>query len=92
MFVQEKELYDQTSLVLKNTNKIKIQSSTDYLQNVKKEISLCENSVTRNFVSFAKENSLNTIKDAIEKASNAVLCKGTYLIVCLSFSVRLDSY
>ena len=69
MFSQKLDSDDQTSLVLKKQNKRKMQIQTDYLQNVKKEINVCESSDTRNFVGFAKKSFLIKIEDKIKKTS-----------------------
>ena len=83
MFPQKLDVGDQKSLVLKKLKKRKIENQTDYLQNVMQEINVCESSDTTNFVCFAKKNSLIKIEDKIEKALNAVFCKGICLTVCL---------
>ena len=89
MFALEKDLDDQTFLVPKKMNKRKIQNPTDHLQNVKKEKRLCQSSNTRNFVSYAKKNSLIKIGDETKKALMTVSKKGDFLsvfkIICNSF-------
>ena len=77
MFKLKKDLDDQTSLVPEKGNKRKIRKPTDYLQNVEKE----RNLNTRNFVSYAKKNSLIKVGDETKKALMTVSKKGTFLLV-----------
>ena len=79
MFTLKINLDNKTSLVPKKLNKKKMQNLTDYLQNMKKEINVCESSDTRNFVGFAKKSSLIKIEDKIEKSAKIVVRLGTSL-------------
>ena len=79
MFALKKDLDDQTSLFLKKMNKKKLQNLTDYLQNVEKERNLCKNSNTRNFISYAKKNSLIKIGYETKKALMTVFRESTFL-------------
>ena len=90
MFALEKDLDDQTFLVPKKMNKRKIRNTTVHLHNVKKERSLCQSLNNRNFVSYAKKNSLIKVGDETKKALMTVSKKGEFLsvfkIICQSFN------
>ena len=81
MIALKKDLDDQTSLVPMKMNKRKIQNPTYCLQNVKKEINVCQSSKTRNFVCYAKNNSLIKIGDETKKALMTIFREGTFLLV-----------
>ena len=68
MFKLKKNLNDQTYIVPEKRNKIKIEKPTDYLQNVKKE----KKSNTKNFVSYAKKNSLIKIGNETKKTLTTI--------------------
>ena len=81
MIALKKDLDDQTSLVPMKMNKRKIQNPTYCLQNVKKEINICQSSNSINFVSYAKKNSLIKIGDETKKALMSIFKKGAFCSV-----------